>query len=187
MVLLVNACARPQSRTLWLAKKAVEGISDNIEILDLYEQNIAFLDNAMLEKRDDFVRRADYSDASFFYARQFCTADEIVVAAPYWDLSFPAILKCYIEAICVNGLTFRYNDRGIPEGLCRAKRLSYITTAGGYIPENDHGYSYIKQLCTELFGIRNTVCIKAEGLDIVGADITKIMRSAELEIRSVLD
>lgn len=186
VVLLVNACTRPNSRTMVLAKKAVDKIADRVEILNLYEHNIAPLDYLALEKREKFVQQADYSDLSFFFANQFGTADEIIVAAPYWDLSFPAILKSYIEAICVNGLTFRYNDKGIPEGLCCAKRLIYITTAGGFIPENNYGYNYIKQLCTDLFGIQNTVYIKAEGLDIAGADIAGIMRSAENEIESIL-
>lgn len=182
MILFVNACARPQSRTFSLAEGAVRKIGGRVEALDLYNEELAPLDCNAIEKRDAAVRTSDFTDAAFRYARQFSNADEIVVAAPYWDLSFPAILKCYIEAICVNGLTFRYNEMGIPEGLCKAKRLIYITTAGGYIPENDFGYSYVRQLCTDLFGIKNTLCIKAEGLDIEGADIAGIMDSAQAEL-----
>ena len=186
MLLFINACTRPQSRTFALAETAVQRIGGKAETLDLYDEELAPLDNTALEKRDNAIHNADFSDAMFRYARQFSDADEIVIAAPYWDLSFPSVLKCYIEAICVNGLTFRYNEKGIPEGLCKAKRLIYITTAGGYIPENDYGYNYIKQLCSDLFGITDTLCIKAEGLDIVGSDIKEIMRSAEDEINSRL-
>ena len=39
-------------------------------------------------------------------------ADTVVIAAPFWDLSFPAILKKYIEAVTVAGITFRYSDQG---------------------------------------------------------------------------
>ncbi len=186
MVLLINACARPQSRTLVLTTKAAQTISDNFEMLNLYEEDLKPLDYNKLSKREEFKEKSDFSDSMFRFAKQFREADEIVIAAPYWDLSFPAILKCYIEAICVNGLTFRYNEKGIPEGLCNAKRLIYVTTAGGFIPENNYGYNYVKQLCTELFGIKNTVCIKAEGLDIEGADIEGILISAEGEAEQVL-
>ena len=182
MLLFINACARPQSRTLALAEKVVSKISGDVEILDLYEDTPAPLDNAALERRDGCISRGDFSDPMLRFARQFARADDIVIAAPYWDLGFPAVLKCFIEAVCVNGLTFVYNDRGIPEGLCRAKRLVYVTTAGGFIPENNYGYNYVKQLCTDLFGISDTVCIKAEGLDIYGADIPAILRAAENEI-----
>ena len=186
MILFINACARPQSRTFSLAEKAVQKIGGSVEVLDLYDEDIAPLDHEALEKRDKAVQNSDFSDSMFRFARQFSDADEIVIAAPYWDLSFPAVLKCYIEAVCVNGLTFRYSEMGIPEGLCKAKRLIYITTAGGYIPENNYGYDYVKQLCGDLFGITNTLYINAEGLDIVGADIMEIMRSAENEIDSLL-
>ena len=40
----------------------------------------------------------------FDLASQFQQADEIVIAAPYWDLSFPAILKLYLENIYVTGV-----------------------------------------------------------------------------------
>ena len=186
MVLLINACARPQSRTLALAEKTAKMISEGYKTVNLYEEDIKPLDNNGLSKRDGFVEKADLSDDMFRFAKQFRESDEIIIAAPYWDLSFPAILKCYIEAICVNGLTFRYNERGIPEGLCRAKRLIYVTTAGGFIPENNYGYDYVKQLCTDLFGIKDTVCIKAEGLDIQGADIEKSLKTAEKEIKKTL-
>ena len=186
MILFINACARPDSRTFALASKAVQAISDDVEMLNLFEENIEPLDYDELSKRDKFIAEADYSDSMFRFAGQFCKADEIVIAAPYWDLSFPAVLKCYIEAICVNGLTFTYNESGIPEGLCKAGRLIYVTTAGGFIPENNFGYDYVKQLCNDLFGIRNTLCIKAEGLDIKGADISWILKSAEDEITGLL-
>ena len=148
MLLFVNACARPESRTLALAEKAAHQIADRYEMLDLFEDAPVPLNYVRLTERDALIRKGDFSDEVFRYARQFREADEIMIAAPYWDLSFPAILKCYTEAVCVNGLTFRYNEQGIPEGLCRAKRLIYVTTAGGYIPENNFGYDYVRQLCT---------------------------------------
>ena len=186
MVLFVNACARPQSRTLALAEKAVHKITDSYEMLNLFEENLIPLDYDRLSKREELIQKKDFTDELFRYARQFRDADEIVIAAPYWDLSFPAIFKCYTEALCVNGLTFHYNEQGIPEGFCKAKRLIYVTTAGGYIPENNFGYDYVRQLCTTFFGIQDTVCIKAEGLDIFGADVEGILKTAEDEIDAKL-
>lgn len=182
MILLINACARPQSRTLPLAVKAAKRISANFEQVNIYDENINPLDYETLSRRDRYIGENDFSDEMFRFAKQFREADEIIVAAPYWDLSFPAVLKCYTESICVNGLTFKYNEKGVPESLCKAKRLIYITTAGGFIPEKNFGYDYIRQLCLDFFDIDNTVCIKAEGLDIYGADIEKILTAAENQI-----
>lgn len=186
MVLLINACARPESRTLPLARKAAEKISADIDVLNLYENKAVPLDFESLSKREAFVTDKDYSDEMFNFAHQFKKADTIVIAAPYWDLSFPAILKCYFESVCVQGLTFYYNEKGIPVGLCRAKKLIYVTTAGGYIPENNYGFNYIKQLCSDFFGINDAVCIKAQGLDIYSADVECILKEAEEKIERLL-
>ena len=41
----------------------------------------------------------------------------------------------YFEQINVLGITFVYTPEGYPKGLCRAKALYYVTTAGGcYVP-----------------------------------------------------
>ena len=39
----------------------------------------------------------DFSHEMFRYAKAFAEADEILIAAPFWDLAFPAILRNYIE------------------------------------------------------------------------------------------
>ena len=52
-----------------------------------------------------------FQDPLFGLARQFAAADRIVIAAPYWDLSFPAALKQYVEQINVLGITFIYTRR----------------------------------------------------------------------------
>ena len=41
----------------------------------------------------------------FDYANAMAQADMIVIAAPYWDMSFPASLKIFLEAASVVGIT----------------------------------------------------------------------------------
>ena len=182
MVLLVNACARAESRTLPLAEKAAEKVSKDVVRLDLYDQGLVPVDRGMLERREAFIARKEFSDDMFRLAHQFREAENVVIAAPFWDLSVPAVLKCYIEQLCVRDLVFEYSDEGVAKGLCKGKRLVYVTTAGGYIPENDHGYSYVRDVFTEFFGFTDTLCIKAEGLDIAGMDVDAILKAAEKEI-----
>ena len=108
-----------------------------------------------------------------------------MIAAPYWDLSFPAALKQYFEQINVVGITFKYTEDGIPVGLCKARRLYYVTTAGGsYVPE-EFGFGYIKALSQGFYGIQEVRKIEAAGLDLVGADVSAIMRAAESTIDSI--
>ena len=105
-----------------------------------------------------------------------------MIAAPYWDLMFPAVVKTYFENITVTGITFRYSPQGKPQSLCRAKALHYVTTAGGFIGQNDFGFSYTEALARNFFGIEDIRRYAAEGLDILGADTDAIMLKAKAEI-----
>ena len=94
------------------------------------------------------------------------------------DLSFPAMLKQYLELINVVGITFKYSKEGVPLGRCRAGSLFYVTTAGGrYVPE-EFGFGYVKALAQNFYGIPDVRKIEAVGLDIDGADIDAIMERA---------
>jgi FMN-dependent NADH-azoreductase len=165
-VLFIDACVRENSRTRELALGVLDGIGGERESVELWETPAAPLDRASLEKRTKLAASGRFDDPIFQNARRFAAADEIVVAAPYWDLSFPAVLKAYFESVCVIGVTFDYDESGKPFGLCRAKRLVYVTTAGGVNVPLDFGYGYVKALCERFFGIEEVSLVKAEGLDI---------------------
>ena len=181
-ILFINACVRPCSRTLELAKTLLQRLKGEILEVRLQEMPMAALDLNGLEKRDQAAQKNDFSDPVFTAAKQFAAADIIVIAAPYWDLMFPAVLKTYLENITVSGITFRYSEEGRPQSLCRAKTLHYVTTAGGFIEQNDFGFSYVKALAQNFFGINELYRYAAEGLDIFGADVETIMRKAKVEI-----
>ena len=173
MVLYINACVRDESRTDRLAKKLLGSLGDYTE-LKLSEENLKPLDKDTLEYRSELIAKGQFDNDMFKYARQFADADIIVISAPFWDLSFPAILKTYIENIYIIGLVSKYGEDGRPVGLCKASKLYYVTTAGGpYVGK--YSYDYIKDLAMGAFGIKETELIYAEMLDIVGNDPEKIL------------
>lgn len=180
-VLFINACIREESRTLALTKEVLNKIEGNVKELKLNEIELPCLDLNIIKKRDEANKNKDFSDKMFDLAKEFACAETIVVAAPYWDLMFPAIVKNYFENITVNGLTFKYGENGIPQGLCAAKRLIYVTTSGGPIICN-FGFDYVKALCQMFYGIKDVKCISAQGLDIYGADVEKILSDAKNSI-----
>ncbi len=182
MILLINACVRKESRTKRLADALIEKLDREIEEVKLWEADFPEVDEAFLEKRDALITGEEWSDPMFDLARQFAAAETIVVATPYWDLSFPAALKQYFEQINVTGITFRYTPDGVPEPLCKAKRLFYVTTAGGTFVPEEFGFGYVKMLARSFYGIEDVKIIKAVGLDTDGADSEGIMEEAIREM-----
>ena len=181
MILFVNGCVRENSRSLELAQAVLAKETETIEEVRLYPDGPEGLDAEKLALRDELLAKGELDHPMLRWARQFSLADTIVIAAPYWDLAFPAKVRAYLEEVTVSGVTFRYGENGIPQGLCRAKRLIYVTTAGGPIFQN-YGFEYIKALAQGFYGIPNVSIVKAEGLDIRGANPDAIMAEAKAEI-----
>ena len=176
-VLFVNACLRgEESRTLELCRQYLSGIED-VEEVDLgrlrlqpfYGEDVAY--RAQLEVAHD------YDDPIFDLSKQFARADEIVIGAPYWDLSFPAALKVYIEHVSVMDVTFHYTDDAVCEGLCRARHITYITTCGGKVAGANLGYEYFCGIA-RMFGVPEVRFAAAEDLDVAGIDVAAQMAAA---------
>ena len=195
-LLFVNACVRGEaSRTLELSRFYIDGFIagekaagrswEKEEICLDSLDDLRPLDSTELALRDRLLAERDFSHKMFDHAKKIIAADHVVIGAPYWDLQFPALLKIYLERCSVTGLTFIYNDEGIPKGQCRAGSLMYITTSGSPIGHMNFGYDYIKGLC-QLFGIPKTFFASAEGLDIIGNDPAKIMTDAKVKITDII-
>ncbi len=186
MTLFVNSCVRKGSRTKRLAGILLGKLGGEIEEINVSDITFPTVDEEFLKKRDGLIASNKWDDPLFKYARQFAEADQIVIAAPYWDLSFPAALKQYFEQINVLGITFEYSPEGTPISKCRAEKLYYVTTAGGTFVPEDYGFGYVKALAQGFYGIQDVRLIKATGLDIYGADVEGIMQDAIASIDSVL-
>ena len=70
--------------------------------------------------------------------------------------------------------------------MCNAKKLYYVTTSGGEIGDNNYGYDYVKALTTGLFGVRDTMCIRAVGLDLFSVDAGKVLDNAKAQLKDIL-
>ena len=180
-ILFINACVRPMSRTMELARHVLSRLDGEVEEVDLERERIQPHTWERLQHRDRFLAAGDFSDPMFRYARQFREAETIVIAAPYYDLSFPSSVKNWLESICNVGLTFYYDENEMPQTLCRGKRMIYVTTAGAeYLP--DFGLHYVKRVFREFFHIEDAVCFYADKLDLRGADVQAILDEAKKAI-----
>ena len=134
-LLYIDCCIRGEnSRTRRLGEAFLNAVSrrDEYEVqrLCLMNEGLCFMSDSFFNRRQELLDRGQLSHPRFRYAHQFAAADRIVIAAPYWDLTFPALLKVYIENVNVDGITFRCDKEGV-HGKCRAEKLLFLTTRGG--------------------------------------------------------
>ena len=180
--LFINACPREGSRTLELARHLLDKLESTAEELALFEENLLPLNGKTLALRDKMIAQGNFDHPIFKYARQFANADTVVIAAPFWDLSFPSALKIWLEYVMALGVTFHYDEKGIPQGLCKAKRLFYVSTAGGSVLPSHLGFDYVNALAKNYFSIEKTALFSAENLDVMGADTEAVLKQAREQI-----
>ncbi|MGE4214649.1 MAG: FMN-dependent NADH-azoreductase [Anaerotignaceae bacterium] len=186
--MVVNSCVRgkEKSRSKRIADafltqiKAVDGEAHITEV-DLMQINPPYMTYLNFEQREKLIEEQNFQSPIFSLAKQFSAADRIVIAAPFWEYSFPAILKAYIENVSVCGITFAYNEKG-SVGLCKAKKMMYITTRGGIVCNSqdewlENGARYLKAMCN-MYGIKEFDVIDAQGLDIWGVDTQELVSQA---------
>ena len=158
---------------------------ERVEMVELVRLGLRPLDWETLALRDRLSAEGRFDHVLFHLARQFRDAEEILIAAPFWDLSFPSLLKVYLEQVSVAGLTFGYTQEGQCVGHCRARRLLYFSTCGGYVGEEHLGFAYVKALGAML-GIPECVPYILEGLDIDPAQRETVLAEGILRLRSQL-
>lgn len=184
-LLFINSCVRGErSRTLKLARRFLAGYQKAhpdtvVTQRDLCADRLQPQYPEILAERDALWNAGKLDQPMFEPARQFAAADKIVVAAPFWDLCFPAVLKIYLERVTVADITFGYDAQGAMVGKCRASKLLYITTRGGNYAgtELEMGTPIMKALCT-MYGIPELLTLAAEGLDDVRQDGAALLNAA---------
>ena len=147
MLLMIKANPKPVADSVCLTvgqafldayKKANPG--DTITELNLFDMYVPEVDGDMFNAWSALQGGKSIGDlpkeqqkqlnASNAILEQFMKHDKYVFVTPLWNLSYPARLKSYIDALCVAGKTFRYTENG-PEGLIKGKKALHIHASGG--------------------------------------------------------
>ena len=135
-LVIINACVRlADSRTLRIAEPIITELGKRYDLIryDLTEmEGIVPLTPQLLAERG----KGDIPAWALEAARAIAAADRILIAAPFWDMSFPAVLKAFFEQVSLFDVTF--TDTGSTcRGLCRSPKVLYITTRGMDIQTGD--------------------------------------------------
>ena len=76
-----------------MADAILSRLGDEVTELRLEDIDFPLVNEDFLRRRDALIAAGSLDDPMFAMARQFAAADTVVIAAPFWDLSFPAMLK----------------------------------------------------------------------------------------------
>lgn len=195
-LLFVDCCIRGEvSRTKRLADAFLAALPEGTyetERIDLGTLDLLPLDRTRYFTREKLLDEGRLDDPLFSLAKQFAAADLVLVAAPFWDMGVPAILKTYIENVSISNVTFGCDEEGNFSGLCRAERMVLLTTRGMEIPdgsEAEQASPYLKAICA-FFGIGAFDMVSCCGLDVVapeeGASRLRLAEECAAEIAKSL-
>ena len=179
-LIFIDACMRAGSRTKRIARPIIAELRKkySVETVDLTKNIYPVADNYTLEDRNQGVVPAEHVDL----AKRIAAADRIVIAAPFWDMSFPSALKVFFENMSLFGVTFDTNEKEC-YGLCKAEKVIYITSRGMNISTGDpleQATPYIKAL-SHLWGWGELTVVAAQNMDYSSKEeiVVKITKAIE--------
>lgn len=164
-LVVINACVREtDSKTLRIAEAVIAALDKRYKVT---RYNLPQMDIVPLNPRLFAERGAQEIPV---WAKEAATAianaDRILIAAPFWDMSFPAVLKCFFEQTSLFDITFTDNGKTCT-GLCKSPKVLYITTRGMDIPTGDpreQATPYLKALGS-LWNLGELTTISAQNMD----------------------
>lgn len=163
-LIYIDATMREESRTRMIAEPLVGELAKRYEIerIKLDGADFPAVGSRILHDRDNGIVPQEYADM----AGRIAAADRIVIAAPFWDMSFPSMLKVFLENMSLFHITFDSDDTHC-YGLCRCEKVLYVTTRGMNIHTGDpleQATPYIKALSC-LWGLGELFVVAAENMD----------------------
>lgn len=150
LYIIANSKEEEQSSSRTVSKRLVNTILKRVpdaelEELNLYEEHIPQLKGCYFESRSAIVSSEARNKLSVEEQKevakiehlcdQFKEADIYVLAAPMWNLSFPAPVKEYLDCIIQAGKTITFENNK-PHGLMDDKQriFIYVQSSGANIP-----------------------------------------------------
>ena len=164
-VIVIDACMRDEAsrtRRILMPLMAELGKRYEIETIRLDGEDYSAVGRKVLAERGNGYVPAEIVAT----AKKIAAADRIVIAAPFWDMSYPAILKVFVENMSLFNITFRDNGTYF-EGLCKCQRLLYVTTRGMNVSTDsplDGATPYIRAI-SALWELGEVSVVAAQNLD----------------------
>jgi FMN-dependent NADH-azoreductase len=150
LYIIANSKTEDQSSSRTVSRKLVNAILEKVPDikltkLNLYKDHIPQLKGCYFESRSAIIKSEARSKLTVEEQKevakveqlcdQFLDSDIYVLAAPMWSLSFPSVVKEYLDCIIQTGKTISF-DNNKPHGLLDNKQRTfiYVQSSGGDIP-----------------------------------------------------
>jgi FMN-dependent NADH-azoreductase len=150
--------------------------SHEVVSVDLYKEDIPQIDADVfsgwgkLQTGKGFEELSDNEKAKVGrlteLVDQFVDADKYIFVTPFWNFSFPPVMKAYIDSVSVAGKTFKYTEHG-PVGLLTDKKALHIQARGGIYSEGpaaqmEMGHRYL-DIMMQFYGVPSFEGLFIEG------------------------
>ena len=117
------------------------------------------------QRSDEQKRTVKLSDD---LVAELLAADVVVIGAPMYNFSVSSTLKAWIDHVARAGVTFKYNEQGVPVGLVTGKKFYIFTARGGVYSTGpakalDFHETYLRGVLGFL-GITDVTFVNTEGV-----------------------
>ncbi len=208
-LLYIVANSKPEeiSSSKTVCRALVNSIMDkykdlSLEELDLYNKHIPrpkysyFSSRSTLVSADALLKLTvqEQNDVQQMLklCDQFVAASVYIVASPMWSLSFPAILKDYIDCIIQAEKTITFTNKK-PEGLLndRPRTFIYVQSSGANIPWImkpilDKGLNYVEDIM-KFIGISKFEELLIDGTGTTETEKSEAIEKAKSKIDTIID
>ena len=164
-LVVIDACIRgEESRTRRIAEPVIRELAKRYEITRF---DLTTMPLEPLTPRTYAERMAgNVPEWALQAAKTLAEAERIVLAAPFWDMSVPSVVKVFFEHLSLFGITFTDNGHSCT-GMCKCEKVMYITTRGMNIPTGDpreQGTTYLHAL-SALWDLGTILTVAAWNMD----------------------
>ena len=169
-IIYVNAIIRKdESRTKRLADGIISSIKDEVELKEINLNELPLNPYNEVTYED----KVNNGTEELFYnlSKEIAECDGLIIASPFWDMSFPSLLKSFLEKISLFDVMFVSDDKRCV-GIAKCPFMYYIVTRGMDIEDGDEleqGTPYLKALCW-LWGIKIFKVTSASNFDYLPSD-----------------
>lgn len=169
-IIYVNAIIRKdESRTKRLADAIISSIKDEVELKEINLNELPLNPYNEVTYED----KVNNGTEELFYnlSKEIAGSDGLIIASPFWDMSFPSLLKSFLEKISLFDVMFVSDDKRCI-GIAKCPFMYYIVTRGMDIKDGDEleqGTPYLKALCW-LWGIKRFEVTSASNFDYLPND-----------------